>query len=391
MKHSGRVVYLSNARLPSEKANALQSLQQCEAFGRRVPLEFWHPRRAGTETKPEAVFTHYGIQPTFALHTLPSADSARLRARFNRMGFLLQATSFQAACALRLLRERRPAVIYTRNPLDLFLVPILKRLPGVQAVFLEDHDGLFRRAPALRRRLLRSVDGLIVTTALHAESAAQLGVPSNRILVAPNAVNVDRFPATTAGSGGPPYRVMYVGNLFVRKGALVLIDALSHLPTEYSLEIVGGSPESREEFDGHVALRGIASRVVMHGVVPPSSVPRLLEGATVAVLPNSGRSEVSSRFTSPLKMFEYMASGVPIVASDVPAIRQVLRHDVNAWLVAPDDPAALAAGIAHLSTNPGTARRLATQARADVASRTWDARAVRILEFMGMAESGEDS
>lgn len=391
MKPRRRLVYLSNARLPSEKANALQSLQQCEALGRRVPLEFWHPRRVGTETATEEVFVHYGIEPTFTLRTLPSADSAWLRSHFNRAGFLMQATSFQAVCALRLARESGPLVVYTRNPLDLFLLPVLKRLSAVEAVFLEDHDGLARRAPGLRRRLLRSLDGLVVTTALHAESAQQLGVDTSRTLVAPNAVNLGRFPAAAAPPPGPPYRVIYVGNLFVRKGALVLVDALTRLPAEYSLEIVGGSPESREEFDAHVVHRGVGGRLLMHGALPPSRVPPLLRTAHVAVLPNSGRTDVSSRYTSPLKMFEYMAACVPIVASDVPAIRQVLRHDVNAWLVPPDDAAALAGGIAHLSTQPEVARRLALQARADVESRTWDARAARILDFIGMAEGNRNA
>ena len=379
-----RLAYLSNARLPSEKANALQSLQQCEAFGRRVPLEFWHPRRNGAAAPPGLVFSHYGIAPTFELRTLPSMDPLWLRRRSEKTGFLVQATSFQAACVGRLLRESGPVVVYTRNSLDLFVLPLLKRLPAVRAVYLEDHDGVTRRAPALKRRLLRHADGLVVTTELHAEAARELGVSGERILVAPNAVNLDRFPPAGPVPAGPPYRIIYVGNLFRRKGVFTLVQALSRLPETYSLEIAGGSPESRPAFEAHLQACRVGPRVRMHGVLAPPAVPALLQIAHVAVLPNSTDSDVSSRYTSPLKMFEYMAAGVPIVASDVPAIRQVLRHDVNAWLVPPDEPAALAAGLAHVCGHPEIARRLAAQARRDVLSRTWDARAERILTFIGL-------
>jgi len=97
----------------------------------------------------------------------------------------------------------------------------------------------------------------------------------------------------------------------------------------------------------------------------------------VLVLPNTpGR--VSAAYTSPLKLFEYMASGRPIVASDLPALREVLRPDGNAVLVEAGDAGALAAGLARVLADPALASRLAAQARADVRAYTWDSRAGRI-------------
>jgi len=383
-----RIVYLSNARLPSEKANALQSLQQCEALGRKVPLEFWHPRRAGTVSTADEIFRRYGVKPTFTLRTIGSADSQWLRRTFNRAGFLVQAASFQAMCLQRLMRERGPIVIYTRNPLDVLILPLLRRVAAVERVFLEDHDGLGRRAPALKRRLLASADGLIVTTNLHAAAAQRMGLGADKILVAPNGVDLARFPRVPRPCPDPPYRIVYVGNLFQRKGVFTLVEALARLPPHYTLDVIGGSPESKPAFDAHVESEGVADRIATHGVLPPAQVPPLLQRAHVAILPNSSRSEVSSMFTSPLKMFEYMAAGVPIVASDVPAIRQVLRHGENAWLVPPDDAAALADAIAHVCGKRALGDQLARQARADAEARTWDARTSSLLAFMGLTPSG---
>jgi glycosyltransferase involved in cell wall biosynthesis len=97
----------------------------------------------------------------------------------------------------------------------------------------------------------------------------------------------------------------------------------------------------------------------------------------VLALPNTpGR--VSAAYTSPLKLFEYMASGRPMVASDLPALREVLRPDANAVLVEAGDAGALAAGLARVLADAALAARLAAQAREDVRAWTWDRRAERI-------------
>ncbi len=95
------------------------------------------------------------------------------------------------------------------------------------------------------------------------------------------------------------------------------------------------------------------------------------------MLPNPA-SAISTRFTSPLKLFEYMAAGRPIVASDLPSIREVLRHEQNALLVEPGDAAALAAGVRRLLDDRPLADRLAQAAVTDVASYSWDRRAERL-------------
>jgi glycosyltransferase involved in cell wall biosynthesis len=102
-----------------------------------------------------------------------------------------------------------------------------------------------------------------------------------------------------------------------------------------------------------------------------------LREADVLILPNP-KSAISSEFTSPLKLFEYMASGRPIVASDLPAFREILRHDENALLVEAGNPQALVAGISRIKRDPTLGGRLARQAREDVRAFTWARRAERL-------------
>lgn len=377
------LIYVSNARLPSEKANSFQAMQQCEALGDLADVEFWHPRRRANPLEGRDVYAYYGIRPTFRLRPIACVDSGALRARVPRAGFLMQVASFQAVCAARLACRRGRLMVYSRNPLDIFLMPAIRAVHPRAGLFLEDHDGLLRRGETVKRQLLRAVDGIVVTSAHHAAELAEAGVASAAVLVAPNAVNVERFAACApAAEGTRPVRVVYVGNLFRWKGVFTLVDAFSHLPDAFTLTVIGGSPELSAPFDAHVAARGLERRVTRIGPVPPAEVPALVSGASVVVLPNSAASDLSSRLTSPLKLFEYMASHIPIVASDIPAVQAVLEHGRNAWLVPPDDPVRLAEGIARVVDDPPLGRRLAAAARLDAQSRSWVGRADQILDFI---------
>jgi len=121
----------------------------------------------------------------------------------------------------------------------------------------------------------------------------------------------------------------------------------------------------------------VAARVTFTGLVEPPQVRAWLARANVLVLPNPA-SAISSRFTSPLKLFEYMAAQRPIVASDLPALREVLSPDENAVLVTPGSAPALAAGIRRVLDDPALATRVASRALATVADFSWDRRADRL-------------
>jgi glycosyltransferase involved in cell wall biosynthesis len=112
-------------------------------------------------------------------------------------------------------------------------------------------------------------------------------------------------------------------------------------------------------------------------MLPPADVAARLREADTLVLPNPA-SALSSAFTSPLKLFEYMASGRPIVASDLPSLREVLANGRNAVLVEPGSPQALSAGIRTLKEDWALGERIARQALEDVGDYTWDRRAERL-------------
>jgi hypothetical protein len=99
-------------------------------------------------------------------------------------------------------------------------------------------------------------------------------------------------------------------------------------------------------------------------------------------VPNRSKPAISAKYTSPLKVFEAMAVGLALVASDLPSLRELLHHGEDAWLVKPDDPAALAEGIRALVADPALRARLGRTLGARAAEHSWDARAARILAWI---------
>jgi len=164
-----------------------------------------------------------------------------------------------------------------------------------------------------------------------------------------------------------------------------VIEAIAALTDTRGL-IIGG----HEREDDLARLRALVdqldcnSRVTFTGRVAPVDVAPLLKQADVLILPNPV-SAISTAFTSPLKLFEYMAAGRPIVASDLPSIREVLTDGHNALLVEPGNPRALTAAVRRLKEDPQTAARLSHQALEDVREYTWDRRAARLESLFTQA------
>jgi glycosyltransferase involved in cell wall biosynthesis len=158
----------------------------------------------------------------------------------------------------------------------------------------------------------------------------------------------------------------------------VLLEALARLPDVQGLIVGGHQAEPDLARMKSLAERlGLSGRITFTGLVEPTRVAGLLMQADVLVLPNHA-SAISTRFTSPLKLFEYMAAGRPIVASDLPSIREVLRDGSNALLIPPGDVGALAEAIERLLADPELAAKLARAAKGEVPAYSWERRAERL-------------
>jgi glycosyltransferase involved in cell wall biosynthesis len=182
----------------------------------------------------------------------------------------------------------------------------------------------------------------------------------------------------------------YVGRfhtLEMEKGIPELIQAIAYLPSlggkEPLLLCVGGPMDAVPAYLALARRYGVPeSRLRFIDRVPNREVPFWIRAFDISAAPFPN-SEHYAYFMSPLKLFEYMMAGVPIIASDLPSVREVLRHGNNAWLVEPGSSSSLRQGIELLVVNSSLGAKLAEQAKADVRNYAWVDRASRILQRLG--------
>lgn len=389
MSAPSELVLVANARLPSERAQSLQVLQAAAAFARAgAATHLLYAQRAATPALPPGrdLFAHYqvpeGARPS--LCPVPCVDWIERVPRFLQFWpARVQELTFSANAARRVLAEHAGAVVLSR---EIECAHQLARR-GYAAVFLELHrvpEGGTRRA--WLRSAARAALGVLAISGGVREDLVALGVDPAKVEVEHDAFEPARFARPPAqreararlGLAADARVVVYTGGLLEWKGADLLVDAAREL-ADVQFVIAGGMPQDVERLRARAA--GLAN-VRLDGFQPPERVLDYLAAADLGVAPNRSQPAISARYTSPLKVFESMAVGLPLVASDVPSLRELLTHGEDAWLVAPDDPKALAAGLRRVLDDAPLRSRLAQRFLARAPQHTWDARARRILAWM---------
>jgi len=390
-----RLVYFADIRLPLERANGIQSMETCRALAERghdVSLV----ARPDTATPRRDPYAYYGMSRHERFRIEPAPVTGPQFAR--RTGYLAFALG-------RAMGRTRADVLFTR---DLGAAALLLRIPpALRAPLVYESHGyapdvsaelpnlVATAAPASARKLQRlaarerlvwhEAAGYVTITRALAELLVERFGPRDNVAVVADGVRLapDRR-LVPPPAGGPPV-VGYAGHLYAWKGVDVLLEAIARVPSVRGL-VVGGHDREPDlpRVRARAADLGIADRVEFTGLVAPPGVAAHLARAHVLVLPNLPTA-ISTRFTSPLKLFEYMAAGRPIVASDLPAIREVLQDGENAILVPAGQADALAAAIERLLAESDYAGRLAHAAFHAAAAFTWERRAARLEAVLDRA------
>jgi glycosyltransferase involved in cell wall biosynthesis len=207
------------------------------------------------------------------------------------------------------------------------------------------------------------------------------GEARGRVRVIPNAIDPDRFPADvrpTRPMAGT-FTIGFLGGLRPWHGLSLLAEAFARLVARVPnsrLLVVGDGPE-RRAFESALASYWVRDLADLTGAVAPDEVPGLLASMDAAVAPYDPHP---SFYFSPLKIYEYMAAGLPVVASRVGQIPETIRHGETGLLCPAGDAAAIAETLERLAHDPGLRTRLGKDARRLVlADHTWGAVAGRIL------------
>lgn len=370
-----KIIYISNVRLPTEKAHGIQIVKMCEAFSSYgLEVELVVPWRFNKIKK--SIFKYYGIKENFKIKKIFSLDLIFLN--IPRIFFWIQSLTFSVSIFFYLL-FKKVDIIYSRDSFSLYSLSFLKK-----NLVLELHT--FPKNFYLHKRVFKKSKNIIVITKSLKNALIKENIDKNKILVVPDGVDLEKFDINISKEEArkkldlPQDKkiILYTGHLYDWKGTQILADASEYLDKDNIIIFVGGTEKDIKEFKNKNKSK---NNILILGYKLYSDIPYYLKSADILVLPNSGKTEISKEWTSPMKMFEYMASKKPIIASDLLSLREVLDEN-NAYLVKSDDSQELIQGIKRALKNRDFSDKISSQAYRDVQKYSWQKRVENILFFI---------
>ncbi len=372
-----RILYIANARIPTEKAHGLQIAKMAEAFtlsGHQIKLLI--PNRKNHIK--ENIFDYYNLKTKFKIKYLPNYFSF-LENINKKLYFKLQRILFyKHAFIIGLFSKEK--IIYSREILICFLLTLFGKIS-----VLEDHEPK-KSKKFLYKLFLKTIKKKIIVPYNLKKLYQEYGINRNSYIVAPNAVDLNEFKKVSIDKNIWQREfninkkvILYVGHFYKWKGVYTLLDASYKIDNPVIL--IGGTKEDQIKIRKYIKNNKIIN-VYIRSFIPHSKIIKYIKSADVLVLPNTSKEERSAKYTTPIKLFEYMASGVPIVASQLDSFKYFLKDHLSAILFKPDNINDLADKIKYILNNPKFARDISFQAQENVKQYSWAKRAKNIINFI---------
>lgn len=368
-----KLFYIANIRIPTEKAHGIQIMKMCEAFAEQgVEVSLIVPRRLNTIK--EDPFHYYRVKNNFKIIKLPVLDLVR----FGKFGFWIETLSFTAS-AFWFSLFKKDTVFFTRDEIVAFYL-----LNVGKKVVWEGHMG--HTNWLIRGLVKRKVPMVMITKGLK-DLYVSMGADPEKILVSSDAVDVGQFRLSISkeearkkvGLPADKKIVLYTGHLYSWKGADTAAECAEYIKDDsVQVVFVGGTEVDIYRFKKNY---GQIKNISILGKKPHQEMPLYMKSADILLLPNSAKEDISKLYTSPMKLFEYMASGTPIIASDLPSIREILNEEVS-FFFEPDNPRNLADTINKVLSDYTNSEKVGKNAQTESEKYSWDKRAEDVLGFV---------
>ncbi|WKZ34260.1 MAG: glycosyltransferase family 4 protein [Anaerolineales bacterium] len=304
--------------------------------------------------------------------------------------FLARAVHFGRSVLSHLALRPEYDVVHFRNIWDGFHITQNKRKFGCKTLF--EVNGLSSielkyHYPGLDLELLAKIkeqeiatlhlsDTIICPSRVTRDFIASLGINRQLVTVIPNGVSPSDFSATPLPSreGREPV-LLYIGTLADWQGLDIVIKALPKILEQQvvRLHIVGrGRSRQRKMLARQIRKLGLDEHVTVQPAVPHHEIPNLIASADICVAPLGLNDRNVTQGACPIKLLEYMAAGRPLLASNMPIVRELIREDVDGLLFSPNDPNDLARQALALLNDFKLSQRLAESASQRVLTKfTW--------------------
>jgi len=373
-----RIYYIANARIPSEKAHAIQIAKMSEALlAAGADLKLVVPRRKTPKKTPREF---YGLKSDIPLKRLPAIDSFN----FGRLGFFIGSLSFMVSyfCYLFWKKISGEEIVIYMVDMDNFsflAMPFLN-----VSYFAELHD--VKKKNIFWNFFLKRAKGIIVINQLIKEKIKKnFALADEKILVLPNGIDLEFF----AGFGKSAARnrlnlpadkriALYLGKFYQWKGLEILVELASKLDKNTLLYLVGGD---KKELKRTINQPFSQNNIICVGQRDYKEIPEWLAAADVLLVLGTKGNEYSYFHTSPMKLFEYLASRRPIVASATPAVRQIVSEK-EVWFYEPDNAESLFQAVSETLTKK-TLEKIENGFE-KVKNFSWQKRAENVSEFIRM-------
>jgi glycosyltransferase involved in cell wall biosynthesis len=373
-----KIAYISTIQVPSTKANSMQVMKMCQAFtqlGNEVLLILPFKKTSNeAELGWKALSKHYGLQEKFDIKWLKHGASRKKHL------FTWRAVSYAI--------QKRADIVYSRS-IPPAVMGLIRNLPAI----LEMHQpptGVFGPMWFKLFILLGGKKRLVyITEALRQEIQEQYPAARKIIsLVASSGVDVERYSqiieTQTARSilkiDKKPL-IVCAGHLYPGRGMKLFVELAKKLPNMQFIWVGGDSKDVKSWND--VVVYEKLGNIKFVGFQPNELLPIYLFASDILLIPyegyvaGSGGQNIAS-VSSPMKMFEYMASGKPIISSDLVVLREVLRQE-SAIFCKSKDVSCWTQAICDLLSNPEKAAIMGNASRADVMKFSWKQRASKII------------
>lgn len=370
------IVYLATSVVPSKAANSIQVMKMSNAFaknGHEVDLVV--PSRPEKEIKVDNIFSFYDINPNFEIIKVPRPELSSAGTFISNYLMSRKAAQFD------------PDLIYGRSVIACSLASS-RGVPTVYEAHAPITQGRFGRVKQcfFNRLLGHEQTSHLVTISDALKDHYETKYPhfGGDIVVArdgADSVDESTQPIDLDVPGGR-LQVGYVGHLYQGRGMELIVELANRCP-HVEFHIIGGDEDAVEHWRGktdHV------DNVTFYGFLPPNDLDQYRLAFDVLLAPYQRDLETRGGYStlewmSPLKIFEYMAAGRSIVASDLSAIREILRHEETALLCEPADPDDWVKAIQRLEDDPHLRDELGERAKNEFLSEyTWEVRARKILD-----------